>query len=549
MDSQATWWASAGTLLGGLGLFLFGVQTLSDGVRLAADSRLRRLIARGTGHAASGMLMGTVLSALLQSSSALSVMLIGMVEAGVVTLRQTVGVLLGSGIGGTLTTQILLVNWVHATVFPAVGIGALLWLFGRQKGVRLAGQITLGLGLLFLGFEFIKMGVAPWQDTVIREWFVRFSQPGLENRLLALLAGVVATVVVQSAAATTAIAVTLANQGILTDLPSALCVMIGCNIGTTSTAVIAAIGASVTARRTAAIHVLFRILGGLVSFALLGLYLLIIPRTASSLGQQLANFHTLHNIVNALLFLPLAATLAWLATRFVRGDDSLSATPRHLRFDTDSNLTDRCREAHAEISRLAVLSQGMMNDVPALFERADDRLTQSLLQREKVMDSLHTTITQFLFASPEAAGQVLPAASPVALLQVVHHIERIGDHVENLVELAELHHSGVARLDVLLRADIAEAGRQADTIARETVAALEANNREQVENIREQVKAMEHYCLLRLNHWRARAASGHCNAMSVALLEDVLANLTSGATHYKKACDVLFGRPLGLAPD
>jgi phosphate:Na+ symporter len=549
MNAPDGWWTTVGWLLGGLGLFLFGVQTLSDGVRQAAGSGLRRLIARSTGRPASGLVVGTVLTAVLQSSSALSVMLIGMVDAGVISLRESVGLLLGSGIGGTLTTQILLVNWIPAAALPMAGLGALLWLFGQRKGLRLAGQVVLGFGLVFLGFEFMKDGVAPWQNTVIRDWFVQFSQPGIRNRLLALLAGMAATVIVQSAAATTAIVVTLAGQGVLTDLPSALCLMIGCNIGTTITAVIAAIGASVTARRTAAVHVLFRFIGGLVSFAALGAYLRIIPLTASSLGQQLANFHTIHNTVNALLFLPLAAVMAWVASRLVSGDDTLSAAPQHLRFDRDSDLPERCQQAYAEIIRLAVISRRMIADTPHLFEREDDGMVRSLLQREKVMDSLHATITQFLFASQGATNTAQPSTGPVALLQVVHHIERVGDHAENLVELSELHHSGVARLDERLRADMAEAGLLLDAIAVAAVAALEATDREKGAAIGERIKEMENFCLQRLDHWRSRVVSGHCNPMSVALLEDVLANLTSAATHYRKAYGAFFGCPLGLVPD
>jgi phosphate:Na+ symporter len=549
MNAPDGWWTTFGWLLGGLGLFLFGVQTLSDGVRQAAGSGLRRLIARSTGRPASGLMAGTVLTAVLQSSSALSVMLIGMVDAGVISLRQSVGLLLGSGIGGTLTTQILLVNWVPAAALPMVGLGALLWLFGQRKGLRLAGQVMLGFGLIFLGFEFMKDGVAPWQNTVIRDWFIQFSQPGLHNRLLALLAGMVATVIVQSASATTAIVVTLAGQGVLTDLPSALCLMIGCNVGTTITAVIAAIGSSVTARRTAAVHVMFRFLGGLVSFAALGAYLRIIPLTASSFGQQLANFHTMHNTVNALLFLPLTAVLAWIAARLVSGDDTLSAAPQHLRFDRDSDLPERCQQAYAEIIRLAVISRRMIADTPHLFEREDDGLVRSLLQREKVMDSLHATITQFLFASPGGTNSAQPATGPVTLLQVVHHIERVGDHAENVVELAGLHHSGVARLDERLRADIVEAGGRLDTIAEAAVAALETTDRERGAAIGERIKELERFCLQRLDHWRSCVASGHCNPMGVALLEDVLANLTSAATHYRKAYGAFFGRPLGLVPD
>ena len=531
-------WQAAAFLVGGLGLFLYGINVLSEALRQAAGTGLRRLIARGTQSTITSLGVGAVATALLQSSSASTVLMVGLADAGLLNLQQAAGLILGAGIGGTVTTQLLTVNLLAALSLPALGGGALTLLLARNRMARLTGLSLLGFGMLFFGFEVLKTGVTPWREP-IAAWFAILAKPGLLHLLASLCVGVAATVVLQSAAVTTAIAVELARQGIITDLPSGLALMIGCNIGTTLTAVLASVGGTATARRIAGLHVTYRVLSGVVSLAAIPLYALYFTHaTADPLQRCLANYHTLHNTVNALLFVPLAGLLVWLTTRLIPGRDELSPEPLFLDFSGRSAPAERFRQARQEILRLSALTREMVADALGALQTRDDSQFESVLARERLVDVLHGTITQFLLQD-DSRGSSGTELDPARLLQVAHNLERIGDHAENLVELGR--HSGSAGggMNASLRAQALEAGRHLDPLLLEMHQALANDDPTALAGLRAGREALQAMFVRLVTEARALAQAGRCAPIEVAIFEDVLANLRSSASHAVRAIEVI----------
>ena len=536
-------------LLAGLGLFLYGVELLSGGLRTAAGEKLRRLMARTTRVPLIGLAVGTLATALLQSSNAMTVLVVSFVDAGLLTLAQSVGLVFGSSIGATVTTQLLTIPWIDVAALPAIGIGLLFHLFARRRGARCAGEILLGFGMLFFGFTLMKGSVAHWQDTTLRSWFAYLAEPSPLTTGLAVLTGALATAVVQSGAATIGIIMVLASQGVIQDLHAAIPLAIGCNIGATITAVLASLGATVTARRAALLHVLFRVLGGLVSLALLHAYVWLIPGTAASPAHQVANFHTLSNLLNSLLFLPFGGLLVRFLNWAVRGKDDLTPAPRFIDFGRRSPPEIAYRQARDETLRLAAMTRTMTADALTGMERNDDRLLELVLKRERVVDVLHGAVTEFVISTEQAERLAGGGLDFVRLLQVLHHIERVGDHAENLVEITRLKMAGVAPLDDRLLAEIRGMGHLVDDMAAEAISCIETRRADGVARLRDMARRMKAKAQDTVSGCYQRVREEDISPLTAALFEDTVANLASSASHLRKAAEAIVGAPAAAGGD
>ena len=326
--------ALLGPLLGGVGLFLLGMGMMTDGLKVAAGPALENVLARSTRTRWHGLATGALITAAVQSSSAVTVAAIGFVNAGLLSLSQALWVLFGSNVGTTFTGWLVaLVGLrikVEAFALPLIGLGAIARLFARQPTVAAAGQAVAGFGVLFLGIGLLQQSFVGLADDVALP-----SGEGVLGVFAMVGLGAALTVVMQASAASMAIALAAAQSGLI-DVQAAAAVVIGANVGTTVTAVIAAIGATPNARRAAAAHVLFNVLTALVALALLPWLVSAIAwaRDALGLGQdtaaKLALFHSIFNVLGVLLMWPLAEHLTrWLLARF-RTDEEDEARPRHL---------------------------------------------------------------------------------------------------------------------------------------------------------------------------------------------------------------------------
>ncbi len=420
------------SLLGGGALLLYGIRLVGDGLQRAAGARLRHLLSTLTGSRLRGLAVGALVTALLQSSSATTVMLVGFASAGLLSLRETIGVILGADIGTTLTVQLLAFNVLNYSLV-LVFIGWLLTTLGRGT-VRDVGEAVLGFGLLFLGMKLLTDGMAPLKgNDLVKELMLALTvQP-----LVLIVFAAIFTALVHSSAATIGIALAFAAQGLL-GLEGAIPIIFGANIGTAATAALASVGASVEARRVATAHASFKLLGVALFVPFIAPFASLVANTAPDVPRQIANAHTIFNVVLAFLFLPGAGLAADTITRMVPE----RAAPQVGAIYLDPHILDTpalaLGQATREVLRMADLVLTSLKQTIEVFRRDDEELLRAVVRRDDQIDRLEEDIKQYLTKLRVQALNEDQARREMALLFVITDLEAIGDVIDkNLMELAE----------------------------------------------------------------------------------------------------------------
>jgi len=452
-------------IFGALGVFIYGMKIMSEGLQKVAGHRLKALLRRITGNRFKGVITGFTVTSLVQSSSATTVMVVGFVSAGLLTLTQAIGVIMGANIGTTVTGWLvaLLGFKVKITAFalPAVGIGFAMTFF-RGARPKQWGETLLGFGLLFLGLSLLKNSV-PDVGAESMGWVASVSDMGLISFLLFVAIGTGLTVVLQSSSATMALTLTLTALGLIPYEMSAAMIL-GENIGTTATANIAAVGTSAAARRAARAHLIFNIIGVLWAIALMKVLILpvidmIVPGDPTTLASDpafdattvtshLAAFHTAFNITNTLLLLPFVNHIARLVTRWVP-DDKAEETRSVTKFistslvQTPELLLSQVRQEMRHMSE--VVREMYLNATRILTNPDQDlgALVEETLRREDVVDTLEKEITEILNLVARAATSASAARHIGEMALNTHRLERIGDHCEKLIFLAVRNHESL----------------------------------------------------------------------------------------------------------
>lgn len=422
-------------LLGGLGLLLYGMSMMGEGLQRAAGDRMRRVLEALTGKVWKGVIVGAAVTAAVQSSSATTVMLVSFVNAGMMTLNQAFGVIMGANVGTTITPQIIafrLTDWA----LPAIGIGFLIRLVGKRRSHRYFGNIVLGFGLLFLGMEVMAQAVGTLSDSpVFADWMASLSH----NPLLGVLVGTVVTAIIQSSAATIGVILALATQGLIT-LDAAIPVLFGCNIGTCATALLASIGTNRTARRTAMAHVVFNAAGSIIFILLLRPFTAaveLISRT-DSLPRLIANAHTLFNVANTVVWLPFTGVMVSLVRAIVRGPDAeMVKDARYLDQRMLQTPSVALRLAVKEMTHMADLAKEMLVKTrQALFD-GNTRVLDEVDELEDKVDSLKDQIIVYLSTLLSQCALTEHQSSTLAgLMHAISDIERVADHAENIAGYA-----------------------------------------------------------------------------------------------------------------
>ncbi|NLZ39224.1 MAG: Na/Pi cotransporter family protein [Firmicutes bacterium] len=426
-------WSLIIELLGGLGLFIYGMTLMASGMQQAAGARLRKILEFLTTKPLMAVLTGMVTTMLVQSSSTTTVMLVGFVNAGLMTLTQAVGTIFGANIGTTITAQIVSFEISHL-VYPAIAIGMLLNFFGQRRTYKYFGQAILGFGILFLGMNIMAGSMEPLRQN---EFFINLLISFGQTPLLGVLIGAVFTGIIQSSSATTGIVIAMAIQGVLT-LPAAMAIILGSNIGTCVTALLASIGTNLSARRAAMAHLLFNVFGVVLALIFFSPFVHIVTQTAATVPRQVANAHTLFNVINTVVFLPFLKQFVALVTRLVPGEEAaLEMGPKYL--DKRILLTPdiALSGVRQECLRMANLVREMVNEAMSLFVKEDKKVEQQVLQKEELVDSLEKEITVYLADLAQRSLTKAQSRELSSLMHVVNDLERIGDHARNLVQLAE----------------------------------------------------------------------------------------------------------------
>ena len=419
------------SLLGGTALLLYGVRLVGEGLQRAAGTRLRHVLSTLTGNRLKALAVGAGVTAVLQSSSATTVMLVGFASAGLLSFRQTIGVILGADVGTTVTVQLLAFDLLAVSPL-VVFVGWVTWTIGRGT-VRYVGQALLGFGFLFLGMKLVSDGTAPLATSgLFRDMLTALTgQP-----LILLLVAAVFTALVRSSAAVIGLALSLAASGLM-PLSSAIPIIFGANIGTAATALFAAIGQNAEALRVAAAHAAFKVVGVILFVPFAGLFTDLVARTAPDVPRQIANAHTLFNVILAAVFLPFTNVAADLFTRLVPDRTTTSTGAIYLNTQTIDTPAVALGQALRETLRMGDVVIQSLRDSLAVLEQNDERLMREVIARDDVIDRLEEDIKQFLIGVGQQQLTEEQAERETALIFVIANLEEIGDVIEkNLMELA-----------------------------------------------------------------------------------------------------------------
>ena len=437
------------SLLGGTALLLYGVRLVGEGLQRAAGTRLRSILQTLSGDRLKALLVGAGVTAVLQSSSATTVMLVGFASAGLVSLRQTMGVILGADIGTTVTVQLLAFDLLQLS--PAiVFVGWLLSVLSRGS-VGYVGRAILGFGFLFLGIRLISQGTLPLKESAL---FHENITALVGQPILLLVISAVLTALVASSAAVIGISISLAASGVM-PLEGAIPMIFGANIGTAATALIASTGANAEARRVAVAHAAFKVLGVVVFLFVAGPFTELVRGTSSDLPRQIANAHTLFNVALAVIFLPFTSIAADIITRLIPETARSEEGAIYLNPQVLDTPAVALGQALRETLRMGDVVGRSLRESITVFERDDEALVRRIVKRDDQIDLLEEEIKQYLTELRQQSLTPEQSERETALLFVVVDLEAIGDVIDKqLMELAEKKMSGNHRFSAQGLAEI-----------------------------------------------------------------------------------------------
>ncbi|EQG63964.1 na+/Pi-cotransporter family protein [Clostridioides difficile DA00154] len=535
------------SLMGGLGLFLYGMNLMGEGLQKSAGTKLKKIIKLLTSNLFMGVLVGTGVTAVIQSSSATTVMVVGFVNAGIMTLKQAIGVIMGANIGTTVTAQ--LVSFDLTGMAPvALGVGIILYLFGNKPRIKNIAEILIGFGILFTGMDFMKMAVEPLRDyqgfTDLLVTFGRYP-------LLGLLLGFGITAIIQSSSASMGMLVALAAEG-LVPLSAALPILYGQNIGTCVTSLLSSIGANKNARRAAMMHLIFNVLGTVIFLIFLNkpVVSMVTSWDPSNVARQIANTHTLFNIISVLILLPFTNLIIKLAIKLVpdRAGDIDEDETKTIKYIDDRMIeTPSIALANTikEALRMGEKAKESLNaSMEALVEHSTEKIDKTY-RRERLINDLQKAILNYLLKLSKAPLDDDSREVVDTLFNTVNDIERIGDHAKNIAELSQVaidsnisfSEEGQSELDVMYNRVVS-----AYTYALGSMRTDNVDLACKVIKIEEQVDIMEKSC--RANHMY-RLNNNLCSIENGVIYLDVISNLERISDHAVNIAQQVIAKRLG----
>ncbi len=525
-------------IFGGLGLFIYGIHLMGDGLQRIAGDKFRNILKMLTSNAFKGVLVGTGITALLQSSSATTVMVVGFINAGLMTFVQSLGVIFGANIGTTITAQIIAFK-LTSYALPIVGIGMVLNIFAKKRFWKFLGLFFLGFGILFLGLKIMTSAVRPLaSNPAVTGAFLE-----INNKLFyGVLLGAGLTAIVQSSSVTTGIVLGFVSVGLL-DLNGAIPIILGANIGTCITIMIASIGGNVASRRAAVAHLFFNVMGTVLFLIIVKPFTALVSHTSADALRQCANAHTIFNVANTLIFLPFVAIYAKFIERIVPGKEVMIETgPKYLEKHLINTPLFALDAATKEIMVMADHAKEMVNEAADGFLNLNERPLRNLPKREEALDSLQEAITNYLMSLTQRDLSEEESKRIPALLHSVNDIERIGDHSENLMELAIRRIEGNLPFTDEAVKEIKLMLSKINIMLDGAVKALSTNSAEDAEKILSVEDEVDELTeKLRQNHID-RLGKSACNVRSGIIFLDIISNLEKIGDHLSNVAQAITGR-------
>ena len=530
------------TFIGGLGIFLFSIKYMGDALQKAAGDKLRSILDRFTTNPFMGVLVGIIVTILIQSSSGTTVIVVGLVSAGFMTLRQAIGVIMGANIGTTVTAFIIGLD-VGEYSLPIMAVGAFMIFFVKKNQVQNIGQVIFGFGGLFFGMDTMSGAMKPLRELpAFLEWTVNLS----EYPILGVAVGTLVTFIVQSSSGTVAILQGMYAEGILT-LDASLPVLFGDNIGTTVTAVLAALGTSIAARRAAAVHVLFNIIGSIIFLILLVPFTAYVEWIAGVFAleerMQIAFAHGSFNVANTIIQFPFIGAFAYLVTRIIPGQEVLvEFKPKHLDIHfIEQSPSIALGQAKEEVLRMGNYSVQGLQETFEYLKTKSKRNAEMGYQLEDAINNLDGKITDYLVMISAESISAADSTRHTMLMETVRDIERIGDHFENIIELIDYQENNKVKITEDAMEDLSEMFALTIATVQKSIDALDTNSHELAREVAEQedlIDKMERKFrkkhIMRLNE-------GQCSAQAGIVFVDIISNLERIGDHSVNIAEAILG--------
>lgn len=525
-------------LIGGLGLFLYGMKVMGDGLEKAAGERLKKLIEVLTNNRVMGVVVGTVVTGIIQSSSATTVMVVGFVNAGIMNLTQAIGVIMGANIGTTVTAQ--MISFKLTDYAPlAVGIGVAFWMFSKNKKTKLWAEILIGFGILFIGMETMSHAMKPLREFEgFKTMLASFGGGTFKDTLLGVLAGFGLTAIIQSSSASIGILIALASQGLL-PIEAALPILFGENIGTCVTALLSSIGANKSAKRAALMHLMFNIIGTTIFILILSKPILhfVVQLTPGDISRQIANTHSLFNIINMFIQLPFAGVLVFLATKLIPDKPGDVVSVEGIKY-----LDDRILETPAialgqcikEVLHMGNIASVNYEKSMEAFFKADEAMAHEVFRVERTINSMEKEIASYLVKLSNTNLTEEEHFIVNGLFTTSHDIERVGDHADNLAELALYRSENKLEFSELAEGELRMLHERVLKSYREALLALQTGDAQVARRVVEREGEIDHVQkTLRTGHI-ARMNRQQCSPGSGVIFLDILTNLERIGDHASK---------------
>ena len=522
------------TMAGGLGLFLFGMELMSDSIEKVAGARLRRILEIFTTNRFMGMIVGIIFTGIIQSSSACTVMVVSFVNSGLMNLYQAAGVILGANIGTTITSQ--LVSFNLSKIAPLILlVGVVVMMFTKKEKVRKVAEVVVGFGILFVGLSTMSQAMANMKN----EPQVVNLLMSLKNPFLATLMGFALTAIIQSSSVTVSIVLLLANQDLLT-LPITLYIILGCNIGACATAMLASMTGKKDAKRAALIHLLFNIIGTVIIYIALFVagdqIVELIKSISADNGRFVANAHTLIKIAQVIMLFPFTGWLVKMTYLIVPGEDQKVGYREsyQLKYIGDKvvfNPATAVVEVIKELERMASLAEENLNRAMNALITLDEEDIEEVYEVEKNINFLNHAITDYLVKINQTTLPIEDLNSLGALFHVVNDIERIGDHAENVADAARQRKEEGVSISKEAQKELGDMLEMVNKIIRyavEMFAKSDESHMQEIVTLEDQVDEKERE--LQKKHVE-RLTKGECSPEAGMIFSDIVSGLERVADH------------------